>query len=125
MGYLFGFLTSLYCSRFLKNSNEQGVIYTYSHPQRFLLPGIVSCILSAVLHGVGDWSNGSYGNYLLDGRSTIGQGAFQLVGLALSAGIGILAGAIIGALYRLINNHETDDQFNDSAVYVPMTTQSA
>ena len=64
MGYLFGFLTSLYCSRFMKNSNEAGVLYTYSHLQRFLIPGIVSCILSAILHGLGDWTNGSYGNYI-------------------------------------------------------------
>ena len=123
LGYAFGFLSSMNASNILKNSNDTGVLYTYSHLQRFVIPGIFSCVLSAIMHGVGEWTNGGYGDYIAEGRSATGQGAFQLLGLVISAVIGVGGGLIIGLLIRLVNKHRFEEQFNDSAVYTPIISQ--
>ena len=81
--------------------------------------------MSAIMQGIGqsqitDESNTStlYGlNYDSGMRSATGQGGFQLLGLLLSAVFGSAAGAIIGGLYRVINTHDYNEQFDDNNVF--------
>ena len=123
LGFLFGLMTSIYASTILKSSNDTGVLYTYSHFQRFLIPGIFACVLSAILHGIGEYENGGYGNYRGSQRSDIGQGAYQLLGFVFSAAFGIGGGLLIGILYICINGNQFEDQYNDEVVYIPITTK--
>jgi len=54
---------------------------------------------------------------LLDGRTHIQQGGWQIVGLLITTGTAGLAGVLIGLAYKVINNHETYHQFNDTITY--------
>lgn len=78
-----------------------------------MTPGIGGAILSAILHGVSEYTNGKYDNYIPQDRYPTGHGAFQIVGIPLSIAFGIVAGAAIGALYRLINSYQYNDQYRD------------
>ena len=115
-----GFISSIFSSGLIRKSNAEGVIYTYAHYQRFLTPGIGCCIVSAVLHGTGDWENGNYGNYRHAERSATGQGAFQLIAIPLSLAIAALGGVIVGVIYKIVNGYEENDQFKDEKVYKPL-----
>jgi hypothetical protein len=118
VGSLVGFLSSLNSAALLRSINSQGVLFTYSTVQRFLLPGVFAGLLAAILHGVGEYFNGDFGSdYSHDGRSNVGQGAFQLLGIVLPAAFGVVAGIIVGFLMRIINNFDYFDQFNYQAVY--------
>lgn len=92
---------------------------------RFLFPAIICGIISAVMQGIGqsqiiDESNTTtlYAlTYDSGMRSATGQGGFQLLGLLLSAVFGSAAGAIIGGLYKLVNRHDYNEQFDDNNVF--------
>lgn len=119
-GFLMGFVSSIYSSGLLKRSNNEGVLFTYAHYQRFVTPAIGGAILVAILHGVAEYKNGSYDDYRPADRDATGHGAFQLVGIPLSIAFGAAAGAIVGLLYRIVNNYEHEDHFKDETVYKPL-----
>ena len=104
----------------MRSQNSDGVLFTYLHLQRFIIPGIFASFFSAILHGIAGWTNGGYTNYKDVGRDATGQGAFQLIGIPLSIGLAAVGGLLIGFLIRCINNFEYQDQFNDEAVYKPL-----
>ena len=122
VGFVIGLLSSFNAAKILRSQNIDGVLFTYLHLQRFIIPGIFASFFSAILHGIGDWTNGGYTEYFAAGRTSTGQGAFQLVGIPLSIGIACGGGLIIGGLMRCINNFEYPDQFNDEAIYKPLNT---
>jgi NhaP-type Na+/H+ or K+/H+ antiporter len=51
---------------------------------------------------------------MLNTRTAIQQGGWQMVGFLITAGTAILTGLVIGVLIKIINKHEYQDQFNDS-----------
>lgn len=51
------------------------------------------------------------------GRTNEVQGAFQLIGFCLSAGIGMFGAVVIGLLFKLMNNHDEFDQFDDEIIF--------
>jgi hypothetical protein len=119
VGSITGFLSSINHTNLLRASNNEGVLFTYSVVQRFLLPGILAGLLAAILHGVGEYINGGYeSSYTMEGRTKVGQGAFQLLGIVLPALFGAICGVIVGLVYRFVNNFDYFDQFNYKAVYL-------
>lgn len=119
VGSLVGFLASLNNSAQLRTTNKEGVLFTHSVLQRFLLPGVFAGLLAAILHGVGEYINGGYDSpYTHEGRSKTGQGAFQLLGIVLPALLGVACGVIVGVIYRFVNNFYSHNQFNYKAVFL-------
>lgn len=97
--------------------NYNGVKSSLGHINIYLLPGIFSAVLSAILHGINQGTQESYIMRKDPSRTFVQQGGFQIIGLLLSVAVGIFAGALIGLLFRLINKHSYDQQFNDNAIY--------
>jgi len=50
-------------------------------------------------------------------RSNNGQAGFQLIGILLTSGIALIAGVIVGLIYKFFNKNEASDQFNDNLIY--------
>lgn len=46
------------------------------------------------------------------------QGGYQIIGVLLSAAIGLFAGGIVGVIFKIINKHNDIQQFNDNEIYV-------
>ncbi len=88
-----------------------------SHIDNYVLPGFLSGVLSAILHAIGQGTFGNYVRHIADSRSYIGQGAFQLIGILLSIGIGLFAGILLGLMFLCMNKFNRDDVFNDAAIY--------
>jgi hypothetical protein len=61
----------------------------------------------------------NYPAYIGPGRTSTSQGVFQLVGWAISVGLGAASGAIIGLIYRLLNDsfEEINQLFNDATLF--------
>lgn len=87
------------------------------HLDRFIIPGFLSGVLSAILHAIGQGTFGNFQRKIHPDRSYIGQGAFQLIGILLSIGIGLFAGLILFLVGMCINKMSRDDHFNDALIY--------
>jgi|LakMenE18May11ns_1017448.scaffolds.fasta_scaffold9939671_1 hypothetical protein len=110
---------SLYNSSQLRSLNKNGVTSSLANIIRFILPGAFSGVVSAVLYAI---NQGNDGNHILNfpsGRTNIMQGGYQIVGLCLSAAIGIFAGIIAGLMFKVVNHHEKEDQFRDAEIFRP------
>lgn len=119
--------------------NQAGVIDSNSVLFHFLLPSLFAAIFSAILQGVGQSSSSyTYNTFVTSGSSTtfsnktvtttdfVGsgrnttlQGGYQMAGWGISIGCGIVAGIIIGFVYRLLNDsfEEQIHFFNDTILY--------
>ena len=97
--------------------NKKGVIFSLAHLDHYVLPGFLAGCLGAILHAVGEGTFGNFTREIGHQRSYVGQGAFQLIGIALSIGIGLLAGVILGLISMCLNRNNMDEQFNDNAIY--------
>jgi len=87
-----------------------------------LIPGMLGGFLSAILAAINSslYTYTSSSNAELTtqtGRTESSNGAWQLLGMALSLGIGALAGLFIGIFYKCFNRNDADDQFDDAANY--------
>ena len=86
--------------------NQNGVFFSLSLIQHILVPSILGGFLSAVVYGLGEHTfNGSTSLEIGANRPNGSQGAIQLLGMAFSMGIGLLAGFIIGLFYCCFNRH--------------------
>lgn len=106
VGFVVGFLSSTYAATVGRKINGQGVLFTYSHINRFLIPGIFGAIVSAIVQACDNSINGDHGPNRLSSRSPVQQGGWQILGILITAGIAVLAGLIIGLIIKVINNHE-------------------
>ncbi len=89
--------------------NYNGVLTSLSTIHRFILPSFLCAVISAILHSFGQSAIGTVYKQVFDdslGRTNETQGAYQLIGFCLSAGIGMFGAVIIGLLFKLINNHD-------------------
>lgn len=119
VGFLVGFLSSLFNQKLGRTINKNGVLMSLSLIQHIMIPALLGGFLSAILLAIGQTSyNGSTSLDTTTGRANTSNGAIQLLGMAFSIGIGILAGIFIGIFYRIFNNNHRRDQFNDAANYV-------
>jgi uncharacterized membrane protein len=118
-GFIMGLAASIFHARIFRKGNDKGVLFSLPVVNRLILPGAFAGILSAVLEAIGQGtlSASNYIHYIPSYRSYIGQGAFQIIGILLAAGIALLGGAIIGLIYKIINKQTEADQFNDNLVY--------
>ena len=111
-------MTSFYHYRALRKFNKNGVKSSLSQISRFIIPGFISGVISAILHAIDQGSDGNYVRYIGWERSVVGQGAMQLLGIALSIGIGIFAGLIVGLLFKCVGRGANYHiQFNDNFIY--------
>lgn len=84
--------------------NAAGVIDSLGSLMVFFFPSLIGGIYSAIL-----FTSGAYGPnntadnvqvYTMD-RSRFGQGGYQMIGVALSIGIGLAAGLLIGLFSKV------------------------
>lgn len=83
----------------------------------YLIPGLFSGFLSAILHGVNQGSFTGYTMRAHSSRTFIQQGGYQVLGVLLATGIGLFAGVVIGIIFKVINKHNEYQQFNDNEIY--------
>lgn len=112
-----GFICSIYHSKGLRSFNKSGVGTSLAYFFRYLVPGLFSGVLSAILAAIGQGDDGSYIYNRSFDLTPQGQGGHQMAGVGLSIAFGVGAGLIIGLLYKLINRNEREDQFNDYEIY--------
>lgn len=106
-GFIAGFIASLFNQRLNRFFNKGGVLFSLSLVQHILIPSMLGGFLSAILAAIDNSShNGSVLATSLSGRDPSSNGAMQLLGMALSLGIGSLAGIIIGIFYRCFNRND-------------------
>ena len=100
--------------------NSNGVIDTNGTLFQFLVPSLFAAIFSAILSGVGQSSATfttasntliTYTDLKEASRSAQRQGGFQMAGWLISAGIGAVAGLIIGAIYAAIDQRDKAEEF--------------
>jgi hypothetical protein len=111
MGFLCTFLHSVQ----LRKLNQSGVRVSLAYLTRFLIPGIFSGILSAILVAINQGSNGPYKSPFW--RDPSSQGGMQMAGVGLSIATGIVGGLFVAFLYRSMNRNEAIDQFDDTELY--------
>jgi len=116
VGFLTSFAFSINTASVNRKINENGVLFTYPHINRFALPALFASIVAAIIQASGDNSGTYTGNRLAD-RTAIQQGGWEIVGFLISAACATIAGLIVGLCYKLINNFSKDDQFNDEVTY--------
>lgn len=114
-----------------KKINSEGVVDSNSVIFHFLLPSLFAAVFSAIMQAVGNTAASYSGNTILGtttvltyknlvqpGRTSSQQAGYQIVGWLLSVGIGAVAGAIIGLIYKCINDQDESKQFfNDAILY--------
>ena len=107
IGFLAGVITTLLNSKKKSlNDKEKGVIDSLGSLMVFFVPALLGGFYSAIL-----FTTASYGpdntdatNQVLAGRSRWGQGSFQLVGMAITLGIALLCGILIGVFSKIIGS---------------------
>lgn len=102
-----------------------GILDTYGTTVTYMIPGVFASIVSAVVHATNPfeiaYTDGV--NTLIYSvnreatRSNWGQGGFQIIGIAISAGIALGCGILVGIFYRFLNNNKAHHQFLDESFY--------
>lgn len=124
-----GFLCCLAQIKLKAKMNSGGIIDTNGTTFQFLVPSLFAAIFSAILEAVGQSSatfltasnsTVTYTDLREASRSAQRQGAYQIAGWLISAGIGAVAGLIIGALYAIIDERSKAEHFfSDLYFYGP------
>lgn len=58
VGYAVGFICSLYPASLNRNVNKNGVVFSFATINRFLLPSVLACIVSAIIQACAVSANG-------------------------------------------------------------------
>lgn len=86
---------------------------------RFFFPSLLSSIIAAVLQtGKMSEIKGFYETNKQHDRLFVVQGGYELLGLALSLGLGLAGGLILGLIIRGIRNTNPEDQFEDNRIFI-------
>jgi hypothetical protein len=84
--------------------NANGVIDSLGSLMVFFIPALIGGIYSAILFTTSSYgpNNTDVGSQAYNNnRSRFGQGGYQLIGVALSIGIGLAAGLLIGLISKI------------------------
>lgn len=111
MGVLTTFLNSK-----IKAVNAEGVLDSLGSLFVFFVPSFIGALYSAILFATSPYGpdNTDSNVQMLATRSRWGQGGFQLVGLAITIGIALVCGLLIGLFSKGIAKAEgPEDLFND------------
>ena len=135
IGSITGFICSLFQDVVRRGMNKEGVIDSNSALFTFLVPSLFAAIFSAVVVGIDKSYNTTtafqftgtptpftttlnYGPNIKPGRGSTAQGGYMIVGWCLSVAFGLLAGGLIGLLYRLLDDRSKSSEFfSDLSVY--------
>lgn len=60
VGYIIGFVCSIYPAALSRKINQNGVIFTFPHINRFLLPAFFASVVSAIVQATGTSANGDH-----------------------------------------------------------------
>ena len=115
IGFLVGILTTFLNSK-IKAVNAEGVIDSLGSLFVFFVPSFIGAIYSAILFATSPYGPDNTDNnvQMLSSRNRWGQGGFQLIGMAITIGIAIACGVLIGLFSKRITRTEsTEDLFND------------
>ncbi len=107
-GFIMGLLGSFFHSKFSKRINKRGVFHSLPVFHRLIIPGTFAGILSAILIAIDQVSTQGYIKNVPDYRTNAGQGGFQIVGILLTAAIASFTGALLGLIYKFINNNQPE-----------------
>jgi len=143
IGTVVGFICSMCQNRVRRFINKNGVIDSNGVLFNFFVPSLFAAIASTILSGIGNTSNtatlatggslsgtDTFGPNADAGRSPTTQGGYQLIGWMISICFGLIAGGIIGLMYKLCDSREkAGDFFSDLFIYdtptVPMAKKNA
>lgn len=117
VGYVVGFASSIYPATMNRKINKNGVIFTFPTINRFLIPGFLACVVSAIVQACNVSENGDHYINRLPQRTSVQQGGWQIVGFLITLCTAIICGLIVGVLMKILNKHTTEDQFNDEYTY--------
>jgi ammonia channel protein AmtB len=115
IGFLAGVLTTFLNSK-KKSLNDKGVFDSLGSSIVFFIPSFLGALYSAILFATSPYGpdNTDATVQMLQGRTRWGQGGFQLVGIAITLGIAIVCGLLIGLFSKCINSVDgPGDLFND------------
>lgn len=118
VGSVVGAISCFFHNRSVRNINKDGVVTSLSMINRFLIPSFIGSCLSAILQGVNESEiPGVYLQNSNPDRGAAANGGFQILGLLLTIGFGLITSILVGFSYRLFNNHDRSQQFNDNNVF--------
>ena len=123
LGTCSGFITVLLTSTIQNYVNRKGILDTHATIANYLIPSLAGGIVSAVVHATNPGnvtdSNGTvvYQTNRDPTKSNFGQGGMQMAGLGVTLGIALIAGILIGLLFKLINKNHHTHQFIDKSYY--------
>ena len=82
--------------------NSNGVLDSLGSLMVFFIPALLGGLYSSILFTTSAYGprNTDANVQTLSGRSRFGQGGYQLIGVALSLGIGLAAGLLIGLISK-------------------------
>lgn len=83
--------------------NKKGVIDSNGVISKFLIPGIIAGVLSAIFHASGAQSNDNYQANADSTRTRFEQGGIQVAGFFIAIVLGALAGIISGLFIKCTN----------------------
>lgn len=99
---------TFYLSVQLRRLNKNGVVVSLTTLERYVFPGIISGIISAILIGTNQGSNGYYELKIPTNRTNIAQGGYQIAGLCIVIAIALGTGLLLGLLFKLTNKQDAD-----------------
>lgn len=112
-GYFTGMIASFLNQKFDRALNSSGVLYSLSIVKSFFIPGVIAAFISSITAAIGHSSFEGSAKNMPTNRSCNQQGGYQLAGLALSIGIGGLAGIVVGIFYCCNKFTKNNHVFND------------
>lgn len=104
----------------LKTLNNEGVIDSLGSLYVFLIPSFVGGIYSAILFATSPYGpdNTDKNVQMLPGRTRWGQGGYQLIGMAITIGIALACGLLIGIFSNLLNKTESQEELFSDKNYI-------
>lgn len=89
----------------IKTVNAEGVFDSLGSLFVFLIPSFIGAIYSAILFATSPYGPDNTDNnvQMLSSRNRWGQGGFQLIGLAITIGIALACGLLIGLFSKGIS----------------------
>jgi hypothetical protein len=131
IGTVVGLTCAVCQNRIRRFVNKSGVLDSNGVLFNFLVPSFFAAVSSAILSGIGTTANSAtlatggslsgaenFGPNAGSGRSPTTQGGYQLIGWMISISFGLIAGGIIGLMYKLCDSRERPaDFFNDFFLY--------
>lgn len=85
--------------------NKNGICDTNGILFSYMVPGLISGVLSAIFQakGFNQYTGNFAGNFDRSQRTTYGQGAIQVAGFGIAIGCGIFAGVVSALLMKFTN----------------------